>query len=121
MTTISKIAKAAFDAANTAVAGIVSDATLTYSTNAAYNPATGSYSPTGTPITGGRALVQTDKPIADLFPDYIAGPTDILVLLEGFTVTPQEGWSLTFNSHTYEIKQVADILGASELFNVVAA
>ena len=119
MPTIAQIAKAALDAAGSAITDAVHVATLTSVTNGAYNYATGAYAETETVATG-RAVSDSVKPIGDVFPDYTAGPNDTLFLLEGFTVKPVEGWKLTVNGTDRDIRAVQDIAEAGTLFYVVA-
>lgn len=118
MTTVAAIAAEALNA----VAGAVTDAVLSVSvasdTQGAYDPSTGSYALTTTTVNGRGVL--DDKPISDVFPDYVAGPKDMLILLEGFTDV-KEGYRVTFNSKTYTVKAVADIMGAGTLFMAVIA
>ena len=120
-TTIAQIAKQAMDAVALAVTDAIKVAELSYTTESDYNTTTGKYDTiTTTIINGGRAVLDTVKPINDAFPSYVAGPSDQLFLLEGFTTVPAEGWGLAIAEVGYEIRQVQDIALAGSLFYVVA-
>lgn len=120
MTTITAIADEAFDAANSAITDAIHNATITYETayDYSYDPHQGDYVFTTTSITG-RALFDTEKPVNDLFPDYVVGAKEILVLLEGFTTECKEGWKLTVNSIDYTIKKVQTVAGSVSLMYAV--
>lgn len=117
MVTIAQIA----DSALAAVALKITDAILTVNliepTQGAYSTVTGTYAP-GTTNHGTMSMVvQTERPISDVFPDYVIGAGDQLVFLRG-SVTPKEGWSLT-GAQTYDIRAVQDILANGTIFNAV--
>jgi len=120
MTTVAAISTEAFDAVAAAVTDAIHGVTLSYVTRGTYDPATGAYPAVTTPITGGRGVLDVSKPIADIFPGYVAGPSEKLILIEGITTAPKEGWTVNFNSVDYEIKRVLDIMDAGTLFYVVA-
>lgn len=119
MVTIAAIAKSAFDAVALAVTGAIHSASLSYLTQGAYDAVSGSYAVTRTFITGGRGVMDTAKPVKDLFPSYTVGPSDKLILLEGFTDVPAEGWTLTLKDQDYVVKAVQDIVLANSLFYVI--
>lgn len=120
-TTIAQIAAQAMNAASLAVADAILVAELSYITESDYNTATGQYdTQTVTIINGGRAVLDTVKPVKDAFPNYVAGPSDKLFLLEGFTTAPAEGWGLAVGGVDYEITQVQDVALAGSLFYVIA-
>lgn len=118
-TTVAQIAAQALNAAAGAITDAAHAATLTYETRGAYSAADGDYSTTETSLTG-RAVVDTSRPVADVFPDYVAGPGDQLVMLEGFSAAPAEGWALTYAGQSREVRRVQDIAAAGTLFYVVA-
>lgn len=118
--TVAQIANLALDAVGGAITDAVHSASLAYDTQGIYDPATGTYAETTTTLTGGRAVLDTTTPPGDLFPDYTIGPGDQLVMLEGFTETPREGWRLTFAGTTYHVRTVQDIAAAGTLFYVIA-
>lgn len=120
MTTIADIAKEAFDGLSAEITDAVHPATLTRRTidEAAYDVMTGQYEAAVTTQTG-RAMVETQRPMRDVFPEYVAGPGDELIFLEGFTAC-RENDHLTFGGRTRVIRQCQDLLGAGTLFYVVA-
>lgn len=118
-TTIAEIAKSAFDAVALAVTDAIVTATLSYVTKGVYNPTTGVFPETVVAAGSGRGVLDTVKPITSVFPAYVAGPSDLLVLLEGFTTAPKEGWDLDLGGVGYVIKQVQDIALAGSLFYVI--
>nr|WP_309504288.1 hypothetical protein [uncultured Roseovarius sp.] len=118
MPTVAEIAAMAFGAVDTAIPDAIHEGTLSYEDRVAYDASTGAYASTEMTDTG-RVVVDTSKPATDIFPDYIAGPGDELVMLEGFT-TCKEGWTLTAGGKTWKIRQVQDILAAGSLFYAIA-
>ncbi|QDP65866.1 MAG: hypothetical protein Unbinned7865contig1001_65 [Prokaryotic dsDNA virus sp.] len=116
--TVAQIAAKAYTAVAAKITDAIHNASLTYDTQGAYDFDTGEYALT--PVTAtGRAVVDTVKPVADIFPDYIAGPGDELILLEGFT-SCKENYRLTISGDTWHIGRVQDIVAAGSLFYVVA-
>ena len=118
MVTVAQIAAKAFNAVAAKITDAIQSASLAYDTQGAYNVDTGEYALTTTTETG-RAVVDTVKPMTDIFPDYIAGPGDELILLEGFT-SCDENYRLTMTGETWHIQRVQDIVAAGSLFFVVA-
>ena len=95
---------------------------LLTSTTYGYDASIGAFSPVAeTSITGGRAVVETAAVIKNRFLDYVSGPDDIVLALEGFTTTPKVGWRVAYNSQTKVIKAVGNIVGNSTFFEVVVA
>lgn len=119
MKTVAQIAKQAFDKVAAKISGAIHSAVITYQTQGAYDPVAGEYPVVDVTLTG-RAVQDSVKPIADIFPAYVAGPSDALVLLEGFSTLPQENWKLSFAGKVRTIRQVQDIVAAGSLFYVVA-
>ena len=121
---VAQIAAKAFSGVSGAITGAIHDATLTWQVSpipgdpsAAYDSDRGEF--VSIPATAtGRAVVDTVKPISDVFPDYVAGSGDELILLEGLTAC-EEGWKVAFNGGTWHITAVQDILAAGALFYVV--
>lgn len=104
------------------VAGAITDAvhaaTLMRVAQGAYDPPTGTYQTTEATQTG-RAVFANERPIADVFPEYVAGPSDQLIMLEGFT-SCRENDRLTIGGVARDVRQVQDIAGAGTVFYVVA-
>ena len=119
--TVAQIAASAFTAVDAQVTGVVQTASMSYETKGAYNPATGTHISFSTDVTGGRVVIDTSAAIANKFPGYVAGPDDLVLLLEGFPTVPQVGWTVTAGGVTRTIKAVGDIAGAGAFFEVVAA
>lgn len=118
MTTVAAIAAKAFSAVADRITDAIQAATLTATTQGAYNAATGAYATTTSTQTG-RAVVDTVTPKADIFPDYTAGTGDELILLEGFTACT-ENMVLTMAGGDWHVSQVQDILRAGSLFYIIA-
>ena len=116
--TVAQIAKKAFDKVGAKITDAIQTATLANDTQGAYNADTGTYTLTTTTETG-RAVVDTVKPINDIFPDYTVGPGDELILLEGFTACA-ENYRLTMGGKTWHIRRAQDIVAAGSLFFAVA-
>jgi len=113
-TTVTAIADAAFDAVDLAITDVIFDASISYETQGAYDPATGSFTVTTTTLTG-RALFDTDTPARDIFPDAVIGSKRQLVLFEGFTEIIKEGYKLTVSSVDYDVKAAQKIVGSNSL------
>lgn len=117
MPTVAEIAGLALDAVGGAIPGAVHAATLSHFVNGNYDATFGEYDTTLSSATG-RMVIETSKPVTDIFPDYVAGPGDELILLEGFTAC-KEGWTLKANGKEWVIRQTQDILAAGSLFYVI--
>ena len=117
MVDLADIAELAFDGVESGIDGVSLVATVTVSTRGAYTVATGIYATTDV-VTTGRVIFVSETPIKDIFPDFNAGPTDELAVLEGFTDV-SEGAVLTVGSDVYSISQVLDIARVGTVFYVV--
>jgi hypothetical protein len=94
--------------------------TLTRSTQGAYSTTLGTYTLTTSTDTC-RVIDATSNPRPDLFPNYVMGPTDRLLILEGLdSLAAQENDTIAYNSLTKTITQAADIVGVADLFMVIA-
>lgn len=120
MTSVAEIAAQAFDEVSSEIGGAIHSATLTRRTinEASYDVMYGRYEAAETTQTG-RAIVETQRPMRDVFPEYVAGPGDELILLQGFTAC-RENDHLTFAGRTRIVRQCQDILGAGAIFYVIA-
>ncbi len=118
MFSVADIAKLAMDAVSGEISDAIHPASLSEDAQGAYNAATGAYAITTT-TAAGRAVVASEKPVTDIFPAYIVGPADELILLEGFTAC-RENMRLTFAGWVRTVTQVQDIVNAGTLFYVVA-
>lgn len=118
MVTVAVIAAQALDAVSAAITDAVHDAALSYEVQGAYDFDAGEYATTTTTLTGGRAVVDTETPAADIFADYTIGPKDELIFLEGFTDCA-ETWKLTANSREWVVMAVQDIVAAGSIFYVI--
>lgn len=118
MLTVGEIAALAFNGVAGAISDAIHNASLSEDTTGAYDVVTGAYAVT-TVTAVGRAVVDTVKPIADIFPEYVVGPADELILLEGFTAA-RENMRLTFAGWERHVTAVQDVLNAGSLFYVVA-
>lgn len=92
------------------MSGAVKAAELFEEVQGGYNPATGNYAQGETSRGTCRVVVETQKPMKDLFPDLVAGPQDMLVFLEGLTSIPKEGWILRMDGTDYHVQRAQDIL-----------
>lgn len=118
MTTIAAIADAALDAVALAITDAVQTVTVTRISQGAYNATTGAYAETESTQTG-RAVLDSVRPVEDIFPAYIAGPKDQLWLLEGLA-SLREGDKLTIGGADSYVKAWQDIGGAGTLYYAVA-
>lgn len=117
MTTVAAIAAAAFDAAGAAITDALQAVTVTRTTPGAYNPATGAYAATTAQSTG-RGVLDSVRPVADIFPAHVRGPKDQLWLFEGLTAL-REGDAVAIGGTSYTVAAVQDIVGAGSLFYAV--
>lgn len=92
-------------------------ATITRTAQGAYNPATDTYAETVTTLAG-FVVVNSEAPVADAFPDYVAGPTDELLLVNVSAIAEND--TITFQGVTRTVRRVKDVTGAGFLWNVVA-
>lgn len=121
MVTIAEIAAEAFDA----VAAEISDAILTgelfENVQGPYDEATASHPVTAASRGTFRAILETQKPVRDVFPDYVAGPSEALFFLEGLSNVPKEGWLMRINGNDRTILRAQDILLSGSIAYVVAS
>src|SRR5690606_15435600 len=82
--TVASIAKKAMDAVAEKISGVVHSATLTRTTAGEYDPSTGTQTET-TETDAGRLVLASETPAADIFPDYVPGPSEELAYIEGLT------------------------------------
>lgn len=118
MPTISEIAKTAFDAVSKSIPDAIQSGELREVVTGAYDTTTATRSTYKEWRSDCRALFSTEQPVTDFFPDYIQGPGDELVFLEGLTAVPQEGWLLC-TSHEYTVVRSQDVLRAGAIAWVV--
>lgn len=114
---VADIAKRAMDAVQAKITDAIHAATLSRDVQGAYDPVVGAYAITTYSATG-RVVVDTVTPVADIFPDYVIGPSDQLVMLEGFT-TCAEADRVTFAGIGHTVRRVQDIVAAGTLFYAV--
>lgn len=118
-TTVAQIAETAFNNVAAAITDAIKDVTVTRTTRGVYNTATGSYATTESTDTG-KAVLDTVKPVNDIFPAYKIGPKDQLWLIRDVSsVLEGDKVEFTGDSADYYVKAVQDILGAGSLFYVV--
>ena len=117
--TIAQIAAKALNAAQGAVSDAVPVATLTRAVNGVYDADYDFYTPLPPLVVTGRAVFQSIGPDNGGFPGYVVGPTDNLILLEGFTSVLVND-TLTIGARTLTVMAVRDLAGAGSLFNVMA-
>lgn len=120
MTSVAEVAKEAFDGVGAEFSDVILDAVITRRVQGAYDAASGAYTETSLAISG-RAIVSTESSISDYFPDYVIGPGDELIFLEGLSSRPIEADILSIPSHPDRtIRSVGDIVGVGSFFAVVA-
>ena len=115
MPTIAEIAALALDGVSSAIPDAIVAGTLAApDTKGAWDSVAAEYTTTPGATYSGRVLVEQTRPIATLFPDYVAGPGEVLVMLEGFGVVPTEEWRLTYGGKARSILRVLPLMGASD-------
>lgn len=114
MTTIAAIAAKALNAVAAKITDAVQSATLVRNIEAGYDTASGVLD--GNPATQtGRLVYCNQTAMPGLFPGYTVGPSDQLLLLEGFTSVLKND---VVNGLT--VVEVQDLGGAGTLFYAVA-
>ena len=144
-TTVAQIAETAFNNVAAAITDAVKNVSVTRTTRGVYNTTTGAYAETyGREF--GKAVLDTVRPVSDIFPQYKVGPKDQLWLVRGvgsiqegdaIKFAPAEALALEDGSRIlqedegafflegqvetpdYYAKAVQDIVGAGSLFYVV--
>lgn len=123
MTTSAQIAKEAFDAVATSLTDAIKVAQVTRpGGEGTYNQSTGDFDDPTPATETGRAVKETSSArIMDAFPSTAVQPTQDVWFLEGFTIAPEVGYTLTVTGvGSFEIKAVCDLLGSGTLFYVIA-
>lgn len=118
MVTVAQISAKAFDAVAAKITDAIHPASLGWTEKGAYDPSSGTYTTAPKSATG-RVVEDSVKPVSDIFEGYIAGPADVLVLMEGFTTVPVENWTITYAGKTLTIMKVQDLVAAGSLFYCV--
>src|SRR5690606_38104627 len=113
-----EIAKEAFDAVAEEMPDVIQAASLTRTTQGAYDPVSGTYPETTETFTG-RALFADEKALADAFPAYVIGPSDRMVYVEGLTATPKETDAMTIGGQSVTAMRVGDIVGVGSFFSLI--
>jgi hypothetical protein len=127
MTSVAEIALEVFTALAAELPDVVKACTLTKVTQGAYDATAGSYGEATATYTG-QAIITTggtieglNSTIKDVYPAYVAGPTDINMILQGLSAAPEKNDKVTIGSNTWTITLVGDVVGVGELFIIVAA
>jgi hypothetical protein len=126
-TTVAAIAAEAFTAVAEELPDVIKSCTITRTVQGAYDATTGAYSVTTTTYTG-RALIATGgtveggvaSTIKDMFPNYVAGPADVVIFIEGLSTAPKENDTVTIGGVARTIKAAGDIVGAGSFYVVIA-
>jgi hypothetical protein len=121
-TTVAAIAKKAFDAVAAKIGGVTQTGTLTRKANATYNATTEAYTAAASTYTC-RVVDNSGKRMGvapGAFANYVAGPGEVLLYLEGLTVVPLKDDRIAYGAHSRTIQAVEDIVGAGCLYAVVA-
>jgi hypothetical protein len=125
-TTVAAIALEVFTALAEELPDVVKTCTLTKTVQGAYNATTGTYSTT-TSTAGGQAIITTggsvegvNSTIRDNHPDYVRGPTDVVMILRGLSLAPQKNDTITIGSAVWIVTLALDVVGVGELYIVVA-
>lgn len=114
MTTVAAIAALAFTKVHAKITDVIRSSTLTKTVNGAYNLDTGAYAVTQTTHTC-RSVEATANAVQDIFPDYVFGPSDRILFVEGLAVVPSEGDDLDGRA----VLAVGDIAGAGSFFAMI--
>ena len=117
--TIAKIAAKAVSAVQGAITDAVAVATITRPTQGAYTVATGAYAISKREQTGRAVLMTLTPNRAAMFAPYVAGPTDAMYMLEGFTDVKENDTTL-IGGKTRVIMAVQDIGGAGSVWYIIA-
>lgn len=121
MLTIADIAKEAFDGLELEISDAILAGELFENVQGAYDQATASHPVTETSRGTFRAILETQKPVRDVFPDYVAGPGEELFFIEGLSNVPKEGWIMRINGNDRTILRAQDILLSGSIAYVVTS
>lgn len=117
---VADIAKQAFDKVASKISGVIQAATITRTVNGTYNPTTGTYTQSTSTDTG-RGVFASEDVAKDIFPDYIIGPSDEMIYLEGLkSLAPKETDNLAIGGRTLTIKRVRNLVNSGGLYAVMA-
>lgn len=114
MVTVAEIAATALDAVSDAITDAVHDGEMFEILTGAYDTTTGTMEQYRESRGTCRAVFATETPIGDVFPDYVSGPQDTLVFLEGISAVPREGWILC-TDQDYVVTRAQDILAVGSI------
>ena len=115
---VADIAAMALNAVSPVITDAVHSATVTRTYNGAYDVTNGVYQ-TITVAQTGRVVFSSTSPGRDMFPGYVVGPSDEVLMLEGFTDIAENDVIMAAG-RTLTIMAAQDIGGAGTLFNVAA-
>ncbi len=117
-TTVALIAKQAFDDVNSAISGVIKDATLTKETTS-YNSDTGETTTTGIDYSC-RVVFGNRSAIKDFFDDSEVGEGDRLIYIEGLSVQAKKTDKLVSGDLTLELTKTLNVAEADGFYIVVA-
>lgn len=120
MLEVGDILKEAFDGVAAELSGVIKSVTITRNSPTGYNATTGQ--PTvAPPVTQtGRAVIENESTIRNVFPGYVVVGTERLVLLEGLSWAPQEGDVAAVEGLTSrKVVAVLDLLGSGTGYRAV--
>jgi len=117
---VGDILKKAYDGVSAKLEGVIKPVTITRTTVGSFNPTTGVRTPASTTTQTGRAVVENEQAIRNVFPAYVVTGTERLVLLEGLQWAPQEGDTVAVEGlTTRKIGAVLDLLAAGKGYRAV--
>ncbi len=109
--TAAQIATKAFNAVSSAIPGSILAIEFFENVQGAYDRNTGTRPVVSTSRGTARAVVDTVKPIGDVFPDFQIAQGDELLFCEGITNMPSEAWEVSIAGGAKRtVVQVQDIL-----------
>lgn len=100
-----------------AEAGFPVTITRRISDETSYDLMNGAYAASEQSITG-WAVVASDTPIRSVFPEYVAGPSDELLMINASDL--RENDRITMQGRAMIVRKVKDLTGAAFLWHVVA-
>lgn len=103
MVDVAKISRIAFDAVSASITDAIHPATLTHANGTAT----------------GRVVVDKVKPSSE-FTEFKPSQSAQAIMMEGFTVAPTDGDTLTFQARDYFVIRVQDLMAAGSTFYVQA-
>lgn len=117
---VGDILKEAYDGVAAELDGVIKDVTITRSGVVSYDTTTGQNVTSAPVVQTGRAVIENEQVIRNVFPGYVITGTERLVLLQGLSWAPAEGDTAAVGGlTTRRVAAVLDLLGSGQGFRAI--